>query len=69
MFREEWDGASYLVHMAINRNGGDVGRPSVGGPYIKKEIVDALGIDPLEINTTEELYELAQKIKEGNIHR
>lgn len=65
MFREEWDGASYLVHMAINRNGGDVGRPSVGGTYIKKEIVDALGIDPLEINTTEEVYELAQKIKEG----
>ncbi len=44
---------------------GDVGRPTVGGPYIKKEIVDALGIDPLEINTTEELYDLAVQIKEG----
>lgn len=65
MFREEWDGASYLVHMAINRNGGDVGRPTVGGLYIKKEIVDALGIDPLEINTSQELNDLAVKIKGG----
>ena len=66
MFREEWDGASYLVHMSINRNGGDIGRPMVGGLYIKKEIVDALGIDPLEINTSEELNDLAVKMKEGN---
>nr|WP_309101480.1 extracellular solute-binding protein [Fredinandcohnia onubensis] len=66
MFREEWNGASYLIHMAINRNAGDVGRPSVGGLYIKKDIVDALGIDPLEVNTSEEIYELAQQIKAGN---
>ena len=66
MFRPEWNGASYLVHMAINRNPGDVGRPMVGGLYIKKEVVDALGIDPLEINTSEEIYELAKKIKAGN---
>ena len=66
MFREEWDGASYLVHMAINRNGGDAGRPTVGGLYIKKDIVDALGIDPLEVNTSEELYDLAVQIKDGN---
>jgi putative aldouronate transport system substrate-binding protein len=63
MFRKEWDGASYLMHMAINRNAGDVGRKTVGGPYIKKDIVDALGIDPLEIDTTEELYDLAVQIK------
>ena len=49
-----------LMHMAINRNGGDVGRPTVGGLYIKKEIVDALGIDPLEINTSKELYDLVK---------
>ena len=52
MFRKEWNGASYLMHMAINRKAGDVGRKTVGGPYIKKEIVDALGIDPLQIDTT-----------------
>lgn len=66
MFREEWDGASYLVHMAINRHGGQVGRPTVGGLYVKKEVVDELGIDPLEINTSEELYDLAVQIKNGN---
>ncbi|MBP2079579.1 extracellular solute-binding protein [Oceanobacillus polygoni] len=66
MFREEWDGASYLVHMAINREGGYVGRKTVGGLYIKKDVVEALGIDPQEVNTTEDLYELAVQIKEGN---
>jgi putative aldouronate transport system substrate-binding protein len=66
MFREEWDGASYLVHMAINRNGGDVGRPTVGGLYVKKDVVDALGIDPNEVNTSEELVQLAQQMKAGN---
>ncbi len=64
MFRKEWNGASYLMHMAINRKAGDVGRKTVGGPYIKKEIVDALGIDPLEIDTTQELYDLAVQIKD-----
>lgn len=66
MFREEWDGSSYLVHMGINRNSGDVGRPTVGGLYIKKEIVDTLGIDPLEVNTTEKLHDLAVQIQQGN---
>ncbi|WP_245844283.1 extracellular solute-binding protein [Oceanobacillus rekensis] len=66
MFRDEWDGASYLVHMAINREGGDAGRPTVGGLYIKKDIVEALGIDPLEVNNSEELYDLAVQIKNEN---
>lgn len=66
MFRKEWDGASYLIHMAINRNAGDVGRPTVGGLYIKKDIVDALGIDPNEVNTSEKLVELAKQIQAGN---
>ncbi|MFE6169471.1 extracellular solute-binding protein [Viridibacillus arvi] len=65
MFRNDWDGASYLVHMSINRNVGDIGRKTVGGVYIKKAIVDALGIDPNEITTSEKLYDLALKIKNG----
>ena len=70
MFREEWDGASYLVHMAINRNGWRCWPYQLlVVPYIKKEIVDALGIDPLEINTSEKVYDLAVKIKEGNISK
>jgi len=63
MFRKEWNGASYLMHMSINRKAGDVGRKTVGGPYIKKEIVDALGIDPSSMDTSEKLYDLAVQIK------
>ena len=66
MFRKEWDGASYLVHMSINREPGMIGRKAVGGPYIRKDIVEALGIDPLTITTSEQLLEVAKKIKEGN---
>ena len=36
MFRDEWDGASYPMHMSINRNAGDVGRKMVGGVYVRK---------------------------------
>lgn len=63
MFRPEWDGASYLIHMAINRNPGDVGTPTVGGLYIKKSIVDDMGIDPSSIDTSEKLKKLAEDIK------
>lgn len=66
MFREENDGESYFVHMSIPREAGQVNRKYVGGPYILQDIVDKLGIDPAEINTTEELRSLAEKIKEGN---
>jgi putative aldouronate transport system substrate-binding protein len=66
MFREEFKGASYFVHMAIPREPGTVSRKYVGGPYILKDIVDQLGINPEEIDTSEEVRDLAMKIKEGN---
>ncbi len=66
MFRDEFKGASYFAHMSMAREPGTVKRKYVGGPYILKEIVDQLGIDPMEIDTTEELRDLAVKIKEGN---
>lgn len=70
MFRPEFDGASYLVHMAIPRKSGIEAqknkRSYVGGPYIRKDIVEELGIDPSEITNSEELYELAKKINAGN---
>lgn len=65
MFRDEWDGASYLVHMAINRYPSEVGRPTVGGLYIKKEIVDELGINPHEYTTSEQIRDLAVQIQEA----
>lgn len=65
MFRDEFGGGAYFVHMSIPREPGKVTRKYVGGPYILKDIVDELGINPADIHTTEDLYELAQKIKAG----
>lgn len=36
-----------------------------GGLYIQKRIVDALGIDPTAINTTEQFYDLLVQINKG----
>lgn len=65
MFRPEFKGASYFVHMNVPREGGYQETKYVGGPYIRKDIVDALGIDPKSIQTSDQLYELAKKIKAG----
>ncbi|MFD0695547.1 extracellular solute-binding protein [Paenibacillus sp. GCM10027628] len=66
MFRPEFNGSSYFVHMNVQREGGYEERKYVGGPYIRKDIADALKVDPRTIHTTEQVYELAQKIKAGN---
>lgn len=66
MFRPEFKGASYFVHMAIDREPGTVSRKYVGGPYILKDIVDKLGINPAEIDTHEKLRALAEQIKAAN---
>lgn len=66
MFRPEFKGSSYFVHMNIPRDGGYLTRKYVGGPYIRKDIAEALKIDPSQIKTTDQLYKLAQQIKEGN---
>ncbi|WP_152391811.1 extracellular solute-binding protein [Paenibacillus guangzhouensis] len=66
MFRPEFNGSTYFIHMNVARQGGYATRKYAGGPYIRKDIADALGVDPRTINTTEKLYELAKKIKAGN---
>lgn len=66
MMRDDHEGATYLVHMAINENPADPGMKSVGGPYIRRDIVEELGVDPLDINTTEQLYDLLVQIDEGD---
>ena len=45
MFNKEQDG-TYLVHMGINRHPGQEERRTVGGPYVRKDIMDKLHIDP-----------------------
>ncbi|KQX67298.1 MULTISPECIES: extracellular solute-binding protein [unclassified Paenibacillus] len=66
MFRPEFNGSSYFVHMNIQREGGYEERKYVGGPFIRKDIAEALKVDPRTIKTTDQVYELAQKIKDGN---
>ncbi|MCQ6559458.1 extracellular solute-binding protein [Paenibacillus mendelii] len=65
MFRPEFNGSSYFVHMNINREGGATTRKYVGGPFVRKDIADTLKVDPRTIKTSEQLYELAKKIKDG----
>ncbi len=66
MFRPEFNGSTYLVHMNIQREGGYESRKYAGGPYIRKDIADALGIDARTIKTMDQLYDLVKKIKAGN---
>ncbi|EHR36534.1 extracellular solute-binding protein [Facklamia languida] len=65
MMREDQEGATYLVHMAINQEPADPGSKQIGGPYIRRDIAEELGINPQEINTTEQLRDLLNQIKEG----
>lgn len=70
VFREDFGGAVYLLQMAVD----EVDRSLEYNPddyylgrlYIQKSIADSLGIDVMKINTTEQLYDLLVKIKEGN---
>jgi putative aldouronate transport system substrate-binding protein len=66
MFRPEFNGSAYIMHMNINRESGYETRQYVGGPYIRKDIVEALKIDPKSITTSQKLYDLAKQIKAGN---
>ncbi|WP_162309416.1 extracellular solute-binding protein [Cohnella abietis] len=66
MFRPDFNGATYLVYTAISRNTGQIGKKYVGGPFVRKDIMDQLGIDPSTINTTEQVYDLAKKMKDGH---
>lgn len=64
MFREEWGGASYLMHMAIQREGAQKPvNPQIGGLYIRSDIAEDLGVEYDDIDTSEELYALGQEIQ------
>lgn len=64
VFRPEHDGATYLIHMGIDREPGQKTSPMIGGPYIRADIAEDLGIDPQEINTSEKLQEVMKQIQE-----
>lgn len=65
MFRPEFDGACYFVHMNIPRSEGSNDYPYRGGMYIQKAIADQIGIDPKTVETQDDFYEMLKKIKEG----
>lgn len=68
-FREEFNGAAYIMQLYIPK----VDRSTqympedeyVGGLYIQKAIADDLGINPREIKTQEQFYNLLVAIKNG----
>ncbi len=64
--RPEFNGATYHVPMRIERYEGSNDFKLRGGMYIQKNIVDALNINPWEIKTSDDLYNLLIKIKESN---
>ncbi len=64
--RPEFNGGTYHVPMRVERENGSNQSNMRGGLYIQKSIVDALGIKPWEVQTTEDFYNLLVKIKEGN---
>lgn len=67
-FRDDLDGA-YIMQLSIPAVDRTLEfnpqEEYVGGMYIQKDIVDALGINPSEIRTQEQFYQLLVDIKNG----
>lgn len=69
VYRDEFEGAVYMLQLGVD----EVDRSTdfipeieyMGGPYIQKKIIDQLGIDPTQVKTSDDLYNLLVKIKEG----
>ena len=66
VFRPEFKGAVYMVHINIARTNGSNDMNYRSGMYIQKSIADALKINPAAIKTEDDLYNLLKKIKAGN---
>lgn len=66
MFREDQNGATYLVHMSVNRKEADPGRKTIGGMYMRKDIAEDLGVKTDDIKTTEDMEKLLEKIAKGD---
>lgn len=63
--RPDLNGGTYHVPMRIEREEGANDKKIRGGMYIQKQIIEQLGINPWDIKTSEDLYNLAKKIKDG----
>lgn len=69
VYRDEFDDAVYLLHLRIPRYDEstvfDPNEDMVGGMYIQQAIVDELDIDPREVRTAEDFYDLLVAIRDG----
>lgn len=69
VFRDDFNGSVYLMHLGIDEIDRSLEyipeNEYLGGPYIQKKIADELKIDPKEIRTPEQFYDLLVKIKQG----
>lgn len=50
--------------MGINRHAGQEERRTVGGPYVRRNIMEKLNIKPSSIHTSKDVERLAEKMKE-----
>lgn len=68
VYRDEFDGAVYMLHLGVPRYDEsttfDPNEDMVGGMYIQSEIVDELGIDPREVRTADDFYNLLVSIRD-----
>lgn len=68
-FRDDLNGAAYILQFGIDSEDRSlIYNPEdyyLGGLYIQKQIADSLGIDPMEIRTQEQFYDLLVQIKNG----
>ncbi len=67
MYRPEFNGAVYMIHMNIDRLRPDTDRKYDGGGdmKIREDIMDALGVKSSDIVTWDDFMELCQKIYDG----
>lgn len=62
---EEFDGQKYIIPMHTPQSTEEYQNWGYT-VYARKDILEALGVDPTSITTSEQVYELAKKIKDGN---
>lgn len=69
VYRDEFDGAVYMLHLGVPRYDEsttfDPNEDMVGGMYIQQTIADELGIDPREVRTADDFYNLLVSIRDG----
>jgi putative aldouronate transport system substrate-binding protein len=62
---EEFSGMKYVIPMQTPASEADITNWGYT-VFARKDIIEDLGVDPNEINTSNDLYELAKRIKAGN---